>query len=195
MNINQKIHNNIISLMQPNKLYGVFRQNGQGLDGKNGQSGRNPTGTCCMGSVWDSSKGENDIKESINKLREYDRDIQARAYENTARRLELERLEREEVTARNLHEKGLVLARHEDTLNCYSFGKLLSAKGKMHASNTSSKAEEVGKELKESVEFGIAAARVAVRRKNNRIKEENEQALAKRNSRKNKPRKHINVVL
>ncbi len=192
MNINQKVHNNIISLMQPKKFFGVFQQNSQSLEGK---KPLNTLGTCTVGQLSQNAGEKNHLKSSINKLREYDRETQMRAYESTARRLELERFEREEAAATSLHEKGLVLARHEDTLNFHSFGKLLSAKGKMHASNTSDKAEEVGRELKEAVELGIAAAKVAVRRKNNRIKEENEQALAKRNNRKNKPKKHINVVL
>ncbi len=192
MNINQKVHNNIISLIQPKKLFGVFQQNSQSLEEK---KPLNTLGTCTVGLLSQNAGEKNHIQSSINKLREYDRETQMRAYESTARRLELERFERDEAAARSYQEKGLVLARHEDTLNCHSFGKLLSAKGKMQASNTSDKAEEVGRELKEAVELGIAAAKVAVRRKNNRIKEENEQALAKRNSRKNKPKKHINVIL
>lgn len=192
MNINQKVHNNIIALIQPKKLFGVFQQNSQSLEGK---TTLNTVGTCSLDRLSQNAEEKNHIQSSINKLREYDRETQMRAYESTARRLEIERFEREEAAARSFQEKGLVLARHEDTLNCHSFGKLLSAKGKIQASNTSDKAEEVGRELKEAVELGIAAAKVAVRRKNNRIKEENEQALAKRNSRKNKPKKHINVVL
>lgn len=216
MKINQKSLNDLLSIMQPKNSMDMLRERREALlkrINQNTSASGNP-GEC------DKNTG-NDTTQTLMELSELDRQILAEIYEEKTRKLELERLKREETAAKNLREREKVLARHEATLNRYSFNKLLSADGKAHEMSTMvrsgvsvtlsggvsaedqaygnklvQKSQDIHRDLKESAEFGIAAAKVAARRRHNHMKQELEEAAAaKRRNRRIKAKKHIDVVL
>lgn len=216
MNINQKSLNDLLSIMQPKNSMDMLRERREALlkrINQNTSASGNP-GEC------DKNTG-NDTTQTLMELSELDRQILAEIYEEKTRKLELERLKREETAAKNLREREKVLAWHEATLNRYSFNKLLSADGKAHEMSTMvrsgvsvtlsggvsaedqaygnklvQKSQDIHRDLKESAEFGIAAAKVAARRRHNHMKQELEEAAAaKRRNRRIKAKKHIDVVL
>ncbi|EMS70574.1 hypothetical protein [Ruminiclostridium cellobioparum] len=215
MNIDQKSLNDLLSIMRPKNSLDTLRERREAL------LKRMDRNTPVAGNPSEGDKNTGDIKQVLMELGEIDRQIQAEIYEEKTRKLELERLKREEAAAKNLREREKILARHEGVLYRYSFNKLLSAdgkaremrtmvgpgvsvtlsggisaEGKAHGDKLVQKLEDIDRDLKESREFGIAAAEVAARRRRNRMKQEIEEAaLAKSRNRKIKAKKHINVVL
>lgn len=216
MNIDQKGLNDLLSIMRPKNSLDMLRERREALLKRIDQNAP-VTGKPGEG---DKNTG-NDTKQALMELGEIDRQIQGEIYEEKTRKLELERLKREEAAAKNLREREKILARHEGVLYRYSFNKLLSADGKAREIRTMvrsgvsvtlskgisaedearghkllQKLDDIDRDLKESVEFGIAAAKVAARRRHNRMKQEIEEAaLAKRRNRRIKAKKHINIVL
>lgn len=215
MNINQKNLNDLVSIMQPRSSLDMLKERREALL-------RNITPNISTAGNNENSETNvgKDIKHTIEELREIDQQIQAEIYEEETRKLEIERLKREEAAAKNFREREKVLARHEATLDGYSFNKLLSADGKARQLNTMAKSgvsvtltngplpedkgcgssltektEEINGDIKESVEYGIAAAEVAVRRKRERIKAEIEEAALEKKRNMKKKKKHIDVVL
>jgi hypothetical protein len=199
MRIDQNSLNDLLSMVHPQKTSDALREKREKIL-KNLQEN-------------DGS----DKKELIAELQGTERQIEMEVFEENSRKLELERLEREEASAKNSRERERALAEHERTLNNASMGKLFSAIGKASGirniagkyrlgtptatdangfQSLKERVEDINRDLNESVKFGIAAAEVARRRKNNQIKAENEEAAAKNAAiRKKKNKKSINVSL
>lgn len=217
MNINQKSLNNLISIMQPRNSLDMLKEKREAQLKKLNQG---------LGTITDSGKdiknATDSTKQAFAELRSIDEQILMEIYEEKSNKLELERLEREEATAKSLRQKENASAEHQAVLERCSMNKLFSAKRKslelrtMVKSGVSvtlsedlsttgkdstgnkliQKSEEINRDIKEASEFGIAAAKVAVRRKNNQVKKENEEAAAaKIKNRKVKDKKYINVTI
>ena len=161
-----------------------------------------------------------DSKHVILELAAVDKQIQQSVYEEETRKLELERLKQEEAMAKNTREREKVLAKHERALTNASMAKLSSAiSNSAHAQSMAKsgmsfsfcqpssdanshahsqyslegKIEATERDLKESVEYGIAAAEVARRRKKNELKADIEEAVRK-DAKKTK-NKTVNITI
>ncbi len=215
MNINQKSLNDLLSIMQPKSSLDLLREKREAQLKKINQG---------LSTSPDSGSNDaNDTKKAFSELQAIDEQIQMEIYEEKSNKLELERLEREEAAAKSLRKKQKASAEHQAVLERCSINKLFSAKRKSElrtmsksgvsltltsdfsTSNRDSagnrlmqKSEEIDRDLRESREFGIAAAKVAARRKNIRVKKENEEAAlenSKSRKGKNKNKKHINIII
>lgn len=189
MPIDQAGLNTLLSVFQPKNYLDTLREKRAGIWKK------------LSSNVRDGSK---DNKQAIAELQAADQQIQQEIYEEKSRKLELERLKREEAAAKSLRERERAFATHERVLQTASINKLFSAIGNaaeyraMAKGGTPllfnnglyekdgytrnyllDKTQEINGNIKESVEYGAAAAEVARRRKNNRIKLENEVVKAK----------------
>lgn len=189
MPIDQAGLNTLLSVFQPKNYLDTLREKREGIWKK------------LSSNVRDGSK---DNKQAIAELQAADQQIQQEIYEEKSRKLELERLKREEAAAKSLRERERAFATHERVLQTASINKLFSAIGNaaeyraMAKGGTPllfnnglyekdgytrnyllDKTQEINGNIKESVEYGAAAAEVARRRKNNRIKLENEVVKAK----------------
>ena len=159
-------------------------------------------------SYKDNSNCNNNNKymQLLRKLQEKDKAMQETLYERMSLKLRLEGLRREEMTTSNLRKKDRILAEQECILYHCSMRKLLSASQKNSGirlgtgdlnikscesseNNILEKADEISSDIKESVRFGIEAAEVARRRKNNQIKEAIEAAAKKSAAKREKNRK------
>ena len=161
-------------------------------------------------------------KQVIIELQAADKQLQQTIYEEKTRELELERLKREEAAAKSLRSRERVLARHERVLVNASMGKLLSAAVKVSqgtviggtgitvscsrpsaqpgstgdsSSCLPGKSDEIERDLKESVAFGIAAAEVARRRKANELKANIEEAACKKAQKEKARKRNINIII
>lgn len=205
MSIDMKGLNNLLSIVQPKsnldslKEYrnGLWKKLSQGADTNDKKPGDPGKG---------DSGNQADIKRVFVELEAVDKQIQQASYEEQSRKLEEENLKREEAAAKKFREREKALAKHERALENASMRKLLSAAGKFTGYRTAAgtginivsppgvsginndgcqqhsltgKAEEINRDIKESVEFGIAAAEVARRRKQNERKEELEEDACK----------------
>lgn len=216
MNINQKSLTDLLSIMQPKSSLDMLREKREAQLKKINQG---------LSTSPDSGSNDaNDTKKAFSELQAIDEQIQMEIYEDKSNKLELERLEREEAAAKSLRKKQKASAEHQAVLERCSINKLFSAKRKsvelrtmaksgvsltltndFSTSNRDSagnrlmqKSEEIDRDLRESREFGIAAAKVAARRKNIRVKKENEEAAlenSKSRKGKNKNKKHINIII
>ncbi|MDF2985419.1 MAG: hypothetical protein K0R50_929 [Eubacterium sp.] len=216
MNINQKSLNDLLSIMQPKNSLDMLREKREAQLKKINQG---------LSTSPDSGKNDtNDSRQDFAELRAIDEQIQMEIYEEKSNKLELERLEREAAAAKSLRKKERASAEHQAVLERCSMNKLFSANRKsielrtMVKSGVSvtltkdfsasdkdgpvnklfQKSEEINRDLRESSDFGIAAAKVAARRQNIRNQKENEEAAlenSKRRKNKNKNKKHINIIL
>lgn len=205
MSIDLRGLNNLLSIVHPksnldslkeyrNGLWKKLSQEANAADRKPGGPGKSDSGT------------QANIRTVFVELEAVDKQIQQASYEEQSRKLEEENLKREEAAAKKLREREKALAKHERVLENASMRKLLSAAGKFTGYRTAAgtginivshpgisgisndgcqqhslmgKAEEINRDIKESVEFGIAAAEVARRRKQNERKEAIEEDVCK----------------
>lgn len=220
MSIDQIGLNKLLSIVRPKSNLDSLKEHRDGLWKKLNQGINTGTG---------NPDNNSDMKQMITELAEADRQIQQATYEEESRKLELERLKREEAAAKSFREREKALAKNERALQNASMHKLLSAAGKYSVYRTTpgagaiyslsqglpginnagyppqgplGKSEEINGDIKESVEFGIAAAEVSRRRKRNQMKEENEEAIHKKDTanetgvrKKRKKKSSIDVTL
>lgn len=214
MPIDQAGLNNLLSMVYPKSNLQALREYRDGLQKKLEQGVGNSNSETTTNS--DSTNNRADTKQVIVELQSIDKKIQLGVYEEETRRLELERVKREEALAKNLREREKTLAKHECVLYKASMNKLFSAINNFsqaqtmaglgmafsfsqHSSETNhngypansleGKVEEINRDLRESNEFGIAAAEVARRRKNNQAKVEIEEAARKNTKKQNSKNK------
>lgn len=205
MPIDQVGLNTLLSVFRPKNYLETLREKREGIWKK------------LSSNVRDDSK---DNKQVIADLQATDKQIQQEIYEEKSRKLELERLKREEAAAKNLRERERVYAAHERVLQTASINKLFSAtcnaaeyramakggtpllfnngvyeKDGYTSNRLLEKTQEISGNIKESVEYGVAAAEVARRRKDNRIKLEIEVALTNEAARKKKRKRSINIII
>ncbi len=220
MIVNDRGLNDLLYLMQPKNSLDRLREKRETLLKKINQS--TPT---LKDSLKSANGSEYNVKQAFMELVAVDQEIQREVYEEKSKKLEIERLKNEEAAAKKFREKEKILARHEATLQRHSFRRLLSAGCKFNElriteksgvsltlreaastgdgngfSKLSEKSEEINRDLKEAAELSIAAAKVAARRRKNRIDEETQEAASiKKQNRKSKIksqyRKHINLVV
>lgn len=149
-----------------------------------------------------------DIKQDIQELAAVDQQIAAEMYDEVSKRLEEERLEREAAFAKTERDREQALAKHEHLLENRSMSKLLSAAGKaghpqgsysgtVGGGNQGDKAyvSDVDRDLQESVQYGIAAAEVAVRRKNAETKAQIEERAERKQADHRKKAKRVNIMV
>lgn len=220
MAIDQNGLNNLLSIFQPKSNLTALREYREGLwkklnEAKNTKESPDKSNSSYMA----------DTKQIIVELQSADRQIQQAVYEEENRKLEIERLKREEAMAKSLREKQKALAKHEGVLVNACLNKLLSAAGKASlnqptsnwgttnftnsinkdsnqqtsSSNFMDNNAAINSDLKESREFGIAAAEVARRRKNTEMKEQSEEAIRHRNiaaaHKRRRSKSSINVMV
>lgn len=213
MPINQIGLNNLLASVNPKSNLTTLREYREGLQKKLEQKYNNTTETIVN---HDSSNTNTDNKQVIVELQAVDKQIQQTVYEEETQKLELERLKREEATAKNAREREKMLAKHQCALDNASMNKLYSAISNHSQAQTMAglgmsfsfcqpsaesnnnthpqyslegKVEAIERDLKESTEYGIAAAEVSRRRKNNQLKADIEEAASKRAKSKEKKRK------
>lgn len=170
MSIDQAGLNTLLSTLQPKTNLTVLKERRDSLWQKLNQQATNP------------SASQSDTKQIVAELSAADLQLQQATYDEVNRKLEIERCKREADTAKKLREKEKKLAKHEQVLYNASMNKLFSAIGNLSqyqalsgtgttaapgasSSGLPDKAGEIDRDLKESVQFGIAAAEVARRRK------------------------------
>ncbi|MHB8061650.1 MAG: hypothetical protein ACYDG2_03275 [Ruminiclostridium sp.] len=223
MLIDQKGLNNLLSIIQPKNSLNILREKRESqLQKLNQMISTSSNDTEKIGKCGNSVNG--DIKQVIAELQASDEQIQLTVYEEKSRKLELERLKREEAMAKNPRQREKALAKQECVLYTASMNKLLSAKEKSSSeystiastgttllytkrlSETDSdgylrhssiqKAKEIDRDIKASIEFGIGAAEVARRRKYNHMKEESKEADNKKDTTGKKKKKiSINITV
>lgn len=216
MPIDSRYLNNLMPIIQPKNNLDSLKEYRNGLWKKLSQ-GANTSDKKPGGPEKSDSGTQVDIKRVFVELEAVDKQIQQASYEEQSRKLEEENLKREEAAAKKLREREKALAKHERVLENASMRKLLSATGKFPEYRTVAgtgiisdgcqqksfmgKAEEINRDIKESVEFGIAAAEVARRRKQNERKEETEAAAHKNHeaglaiAKKKRKRNSINIMI
>ncbi|SHJ03096.1 hypothetical protein [Propionispora hippei] len=151
---------------------------------------------------------EGDRKSDLRQLAAVDQQIAQTMYDEVAGRLEEERLKREAALARKERDKERALARHERFLENRSMSKLLSAAGRTTAeprglySNSLSNGQgdksytsDVERDVQESVQYGIAAAEVASRRKNAESKAQVEESGQRHRTVHRKKNKSVNITV
>lgn len=163
-------------------------------------------------STIDSPEGSKtptgDTKHDIKEMAALDQQIAQEVYDETSRRLEEERLKQEAACAKKERDRERALAKHERLLESRSMSKLLSANSKVGhpdevsfgAFNGGSQGDNsytsgVDRDLQESVQYGIAAAEVAVRRKNAETKAQIEETSEKHQAERRKKTKHVNIMI
>lgn len=146
------------------------------------------------------------IKSQIRELAAVDQQIAQGMYDETSRKLETERLEREAAIAKKERDRERVLAKHERLLENRSMSKLLSAAGKVSHSGGAYRCDlssgsqgdspyvsDVDRDLQESVQYGIAAAQVAARRKKAEAKAHLEENAEQHRTVQRKKLKRVNI--
>ena len=147
-------------------------------------------------------------KHDIQQLVLVDRQIAQEMYDETYRKLETERLEREAAFAKKERSRERALAKHERLLTNRSISKLLLAADKAShpggaytgaiisgSQGDTNYVSNVDRDLQESVQYGIAAAEVAVRRKNSEAKARIEESVEKRQATQRKKTKRVNLLV
>lgn len=218
MPIDQMGLNNLLAIVNPKSNLTSLREYRERLQKKFEQEAyNNPPETIVN---HNSSNTNTDNKQVIVELQAVDKQIQQSVYEEVTRKLELERMKSEEATAKSAREREKALARHERALNNASMNKLYSAISNNSQAQTMAgsgmtfspcpssseennnahpqyslegKVEAIERDLKESTEYGIAAAEVSRRRKNNQLKADIEEASCK-NAKKAK-KKNVNITI
>lgn len=149
-----------------------------------------------------------DIKQQLRELVAVDQEIAQKLYDEISKKLEEKRLEREAAIAKKERDRERALAKHERLLVNRSLSKLLSAAGKaghpgqacIGAFSGGSQEDkpyisEVDRDLRESVQYGIAAAEVAVRRKNAEAKAQIEENAERKKAAHKKKTKRVNIMV
>ena len=149
-----------------------------------------------------------DVKHQLRELFMVDQQIAQEMYDEISRKLEGQRLEREAVFAKKERDRERALAKHERLLENRSMSKLLSATSKAShpggdysgAFNSGSQGDEkyvsdVDCDLQESVQYGIAAAEVATRRKKAETKARIEETAETHQATQRKKIKRINIMV
>lgn len=149
-----------------------------------------------------------DIKNNFRELAAVDQQISQAMYEEMAGKLEEERLKQEAAAARTERTRERALAKHERFLENKSMGKLLSAAlksgypGGIGSPGVSSSGQgdasyvsDAERDLQEAVQYGIAAAEVAARRKNAEAKAQTEENAQKRQAAQRKKAKSVNIIV
>lgn len=217
MPIDQTSLNKLLAMVNPKSKLTTLREYRDGIQKKLNQATQN---TADMAANPANSSESTDTKHVILELASADKQIQQAIYEEETQKLELERLKREEAMAKSAREREKLLAKHERALENASIRKLYSAiannsqaqtmagsgssfsfnQPSINSNNAShpqnsleGKVDAVERDLKESVEYGIAAAEVARRRKNNEVKA-NLEEVADKKAKKPK-RKNVNITV
>jgi len=204
MPINQSSLNSILSMAQSKSNYDILTEKQNGILKKLNQLIDNST----------NDKTKVDNKQLISELQETNKQIQQAIYDEKTTQLELQRLQLEEETGKSYRDRERAFAKHEDVLLNASMSKLFSAKSKLSQfskmaggkitikdmanmtsqgagqnylpKNLLDKVDDINRDLKESAEYGKAAAEVARRRKKNQLKADLEESHKRK-------KKHINV--
>lgn len=149
-----------------------------------------------------------DIKHQLRELAAVDQQIAQRLYDEISQKLEEKRLAQEAAIAKKERDRERALAKHERLLVSRSIGKLLSAAGKASHPGQScigalsggsqedkTYISEVDRDLRESVQYGIAAAEVAVRRKNAEAKAQIEENAERKQAAHKRKLKRVNIMV
>lgn len=216
MGMDQNGLNSLLAGLQPKSNLSALRDYRAGLWNKLRQAAdRQQSG--------DGKPDQANLGQDIKELSELDKKIAQEVYDEETKKLETERLKLEELAAKNGREKERALAKHERVLQNASMRSLLSAAGKISAGqplfssgavvnslyvdgknagqeNSSSFFNEytagIDRDLKESVQYGIAAAEVSVRRKKAESKAQIEEAAQRHQAERKKKAKHsINIMV
>ena len=214
MGMDQSGLNRLLAELQHKSKLTALRDYRAGLWSKLSQTADQHNGD----SNTDQAKRGQDIKE----LAALDKQIAQEVYEEKTRKLETERLELEEAAAKNERERERLLAKHERVLQNASMRSLLSAAGKVRAGqplfsggaaggihadgkrtgqgNSSSFFNEyttgIDRDLRESVQYGIAAAEVSARRKRTETKAQIEEAAQRHQAeRRRKAGQSVNILI
>lgn len=149
-----------------------------------------------------------DVKQEMRELAAVDQQLAKGIYDEVSQRLEKERLEREAAVAKKERDRERALAKHERLLVSRSMSKILSAAVKadypgeaaISAFNDGGKGEHryvsaVDRDLQEAAQYGIAAAEVAVRRKNAEAKAQIEEKADKQQADHRKKSRRVNIMI
>lgn len=149
-----------------------------------------------------------ELKQEMQELAAVDQQLAKGIYDEVSQRLEKERLEREAALAKKERDRERALAKHERLLVNRSMSKLLSAAVKadypgeatISAISGGSQGERsyvsaVDRDLQEAAQYGIAAAEVAVRRKNAEAKAQIEERADRQQAVHRKKNKRINIMI
>lgn len=146
-----------------------------------------------------------ELKQEMRELAAVDRQLAHGIYDEVSHRLEKERLEREAALAKKERDRERALAKHERHLVNRSMSKLLSAAVKADypgeaAFSDGSQGERsyvspVDRDLQEAAQYGIAAAEVAVRRKNAEAKAQIEERTDKQQAAHRKKSRRVNIMI
>lgn len=199
MPIDQADLKNLLTALFPKDNLTALREYRNGLQKKLAQ------GTGGNSARQDKNSINADSKQVIVELQATDKNLQQAIYEDETRKIELERLKREEAAAKKMREREKALARHERVLSNASMAKLLAAVSKLNPYTTaagspaagclSGQGEAIERDLKEAAEFGIAAAQVARRRKDNEQKANNEEAAGNKARQEKAKKRSINITI
>lgn len=148
-----------------------------------------------------------ELKQDMQELAAVDRQLAQGIYDEVSQRLEKERVEREAAFAKKERDRERALAKHERLLVNRSMSKILSAANKadypgevtISAFSDGSPKERsyvsaVDRDLQEAAQYGIAAAEVAVRRKNAEAKAQIEERIEKQQADRKKNRR-VNIMI
>ncbi|CUH97276.1 hypothetical protein P22_3403 [Propionispora sp. 2/2-37] len=205
MSIDQAGLHTLLSTLQPKTNLAALKERRDNLWQKLNQQATNP------------SASQSDTKQIVAELSAADQQLQQATYNEVNRKLEIERCKREAEAAKKLREKEKKLAKHERVLYNASMNKLFSAIGNLSqyqalsgtgavapgapGSGLPDKASEIDRDLKESVQFGIAAAEVARRRKHTQQKlaieeaRQNQTAETPLYTKTKKKKKSLNIII
>lgn len=149
-----------------------------------------------------------ELKQEMRELAAVDRQLAQGIYDEVSQRLEKERLEREAVSAKKERDRERALAKHERLLVSRSMSRLLSAAVKAdHPGEAAISAfsgggqgersyvSAVDRDLQEAAQYGIAAAEVAVRRKNSETKAQIEERTDKQQAAHRKKNRRVNIMI
>lgn len=148
-----------------------------------------------------------DVKQEMRELAAVDQQLAKGIYDEVSQRLEEERLGREAALAKKERDRERALAKHERLLVNRSMSKILSAAVKadsgeaaISAFNDGGKGERsyvsaVDRDLQEAAQYGIAAAEVAVRRKNAEAKAQIEEKADKQQADHRKKSRRVNIMI
>lgn len=155
----------------------------------------------------DAGKSD-ELKQDMQELAAVDRQLAQGIYDEVSQRLEKERVEREAAFAKKERERERALAKHERLLVNRSMSKILSAANKadypgevtISAFSDGSPKERsyvsaVDRDLQEAAQYGIAAAEVAVRRKNAEAKAQIEERIEKQQADHRKKNRRVNIMI
>ena len=148
------------------------------------------------------------IKEQLRELVAVDQQIAQNLYDEISHKLTEQRLAREAAIAKKERDRERALAKHERFLVNRSWSKLLYAAcktgqpgpfgvGAVDGGSQEDKTytSEVDNDIRESVQYGIAAAEVAVRRKNAEVKAQIEENAEKKRAIHKKKLKRVNITV